>query len=292
MSLVNPGTLLTEAARTGRGIGAFNVIQLEHAEAFVAAAEAVGVPVILQISQNAVDYHGALRPLAAATLAVAGEASVPAVVHLDHAERAELVVEAIACGIGSVMFDASRMSYADNVAATAQVVARCHAAGVAVEAELGEIGGKDGAHAPGARTDPRQAAAFVNDTGVDSLAVAVGTSHAMTTHDAVVDLELVAALRAAVPVPLVLHGSSGLDDAGLTAVVRAGITKVNVGTRLNVAMTHAIRRVLDADPAVVDPRKYLSPARTAMTEEAAIVLRRLRSGAGELPGHVHDPAGD
>ncbi|MBP2324444.1 ketose-bisphosphate aldolase [Kibdelosporangium banguiense] len=275
MSLADPVTLLTEAADARRGIGAFNVIQLEHAESCIAAAESLGVPVILQISQNAVTYHGALRPLASAALAMASAASVLTVVHLDHAERPELVREAVALGIGSVMFDASKLSYEDNVAATADIVAHCHAAGVAVEAELGEVGGKDGAHAPGARTDPRQAAAFVKETGVDSLAVAVGTSHAMTSHDAVVDLDLVAALRAAVPVPLVLHGSSGLDDAGLTAAVRAGMTKINVGTRLNVAMTHAVRRVLDTDHAVVDPRRYLSAARTAMTDEATLVLRRL-----------------
>lgn len=275
MTLVRPATLLREAAADRRGVGAFNVIQLEHAEAFVAAAESLNVPVMLQISQNAVTYHGALRPLAAATLAVAEAATVPAVVHLDHATRPELVSEAIALGIESVMFDASSLPYDDNVAATAEITARCHAAGVAVEAELGEVGGKDGAHAPGVRTDPAQAAAFVKATGVDSLAVAVGTTHRMTAREAVVDLQLVAALRAAVSTPLVLHGSSGLDDQGLTAVVRAGITKVNVGTRLNLAMTGAVRRALAAAPAEADPRSYLAAARHAMTRETALVLHRL-----------------
>jgi len=282
VSLADPVKVLAEAAACGRGVGAFNVIQLEHAEAFVRAAQSLDVPVILQISQNAVAYHGALEPLAAAALSVARAATVPVLVHLDHAEQTELVDEAIALGIGSVMYDGSRLPYERNVAATAEVVQRCHAAAVAVEAELGEVGGKDGAHAPGARTDPEQAAAFVAATGVDSLAIAVGTSHAMTSRNAVVDLKLIAALRTAVPVPLVLHGSSGLDDAGLAAVVRAGITKVNVGTRLNVAMTGAVRKMLDADPVMVDPRKYLGPARHAVAEEAAVVLRHLAGG-----GRIH-----
>ncbi len=270
--------LLREAAAAGRGIGAFNVIQLEHAEALVAAAETVGVPVVLQISQNAVDYHGGLEPVAAATLAVARQSAVPVIVHLDHAERRDLVEEAVRLGFDSVMYDGSRLPYAENVNATAAVVASCHAAGVAVEAELGEVGGKDGVHAPGARTDPAEAAAFVAATGVDSLAVAVGTSHAMTSRDAVVDLSLIGALRDAVPVPLVLHGSSGLDDAGLTAAVRAGMTKVNVATRLNVVMTRTVRDLLAADPKLVDPRKYLGPARRAVTDEAALVLSALRAG--------------
>jgi ketose-bisphosphate aldolase len=277
VTLVDPVALLREAAAAGTGIGAFNVIQLEHAEALVGAAESVGVPVVLQVSQNAVRYHGALEPLLGATLAVARAAAAPVVVHLDHAEDRDLVDEAVRLGAGSVMYDGSRLPYDENVAATAAVVARCHAAGVAVEAELGEVGGKDGVHAAGARTDPGEAVAFVAATGVDSLAVAVGTAHAMTSPGAVVDLDLVRALRAAVPVPLVLHGSSGLDDAGLRAVVAAGITKVNVGTRLNVAMTRAVRAALDADPTLVDPRRYLRPARDAIRAEAATVLRHLAS---------------
>ncbi|HKT00226.1 MAG TPA: class II fructose-bisphosphate aldolase [Rugosimonospora sp.] len=275
MSLVDAAKLLRGAADAGRGVAAFNVIQLEHAEALVAAADALGTPVILQISENAVAYHGALEPLAAAALALARHASAPVVVHLDHAQRVDLVEEAVRLGIGSVMFDASALPYEQNVARTAEVVAACHAAGVAVEAELGEVGGKDGVHAPGARTDPGEAVAFVAATGVDSLAVAVGTSHAMTTRDASVDLDLVRALRAAVPVPLVLHGSSGVADADLPAVVRAGITKVNIGTRLNVAMTRRVREVLAERPDLVDPRRYLGPGRAAVSDEASAVLTRL-----------------
>ena len=276
MTLVASDALLREAALDGRGVAAFNVIQLEHAEALVAAAEALGAPVILQISENAVAYHGgALEPIALATLALARRASTPVVVHLDHAQREDLVGEAVRLGVNSVMYDGSRLPYEQNVRSTAAVVSACHEAGVPVEAELGEVGGKDGVHAPGARTDPAQAAEFVAATGVDSLAVAVGTSHAMLTQGAAVDLELVRTLRKAVPVPLVLHGSSGVPDDDLPEVVRAGITKVNIGTRLNVALTRRLRTVLAEKPELVDPRKYLGPARDAVAAEARLVLTKL-----------------
>ncbi|WP_306212579.1 class II fructose-bisphosphate aldolase [Actinoplanes sp. RD1] len=259
----------------GRGIGAFNVITLEHAEAVVGGAEDAGLPVILQISQNAVRYHGALAPLALACLSMAGSARVPVTVHLDHAEDETLIDEAVALGIRSVMFDAATLPYADNVARTRAVTERCHAAGVRVEAELGAIGGKDGAHAPGVRTDPAEAAAFVAATGVDALAVAVGSSHAMSRRDAVLDDDLIARLAAAVPVPLVLHGSSGVPDDGLRRAVAHGIVKVNVGTLLNRTLTATVRTVLAADPALSDPRKYLSPARTAVRTEVARTLTLL-----------------
>ena len=123
-----------------------------------------------------------------------------------------------------------------------------------IEAEIGEIGGKDGAHAPGTRTRPREAADYAAATGVDALAVAVGSSHAMLTRDAVLDLELIGQIRAAVAVPLVLHGSSGVPDAMLAAAVRAGLTKINIATQLNKEFTAAIRASLAADRAAVDPQ--------------------------------------
>ena len=142
---------------------------------------------IVQLSQNAVRYHGALAPIGGAALAAARAAEARVAVHLDHAESRELVREAVGLGFGSVMFDASKLDYADNVRETREVTAFCHDHGVWVEAELGEVGGKDGVHAPGARTDPAEAAEFVAATGVDALAVAVGSSHAMLTRDATLD---------------------------------------------------------------------------------------------------------
>lgn len=172
----------------------------------------------------------------------------------------------------SVMFDASTQSHSDNVRATAEVVRWCRERGVAVEAELGEIGGKDGVHAPGARTDPADAAAYVAATEVDSLAVAVGSSHAMRTRDAVLDEELITQLAERLPVPLVLHGSSGVPDAGLRSAVAAGIVKVNIATHLNGRFTAVVRERLAADERLVDPRKYLGPAREAVAQEVSRLL--------------------
>ncbi|MEV0731349.1 class II fructose-bisphosphate aldolase [Polymorphospora sp. NPDC050346] len=272
MPLADPRPILA-AARSGRyGVGAFNTTLLEHGEALVAGAEAAGAPLIMQISENAVRYHGGLRPIALATLALAEAATVPVVVHLDHAEDVDLVHQAVDLGFTSVMYDGSKLPDDENRATTRRVVEHCHANGVAVEAELGEVGGKDGVHAPGVRTDPQDARRFCADTGVDSLAVAVGTSHAMASRDAVVDLDLVAAIAEAVPVPLVLHGSSGVDDATLSTVVTRGMTKVNIATHLNKVFTRAVRERLDADPKVMDARKYVAPARDAMAAEVERLL--------------------
>ncbi len=284
MTLVSARELVTDAAARGTGIGAFNVIHLETAEGLVRASADAGLPVILQISQNCADYHGGLEPIALATLSVARRAQTPVAVHLDHAERPELVDEAIALGFGSVMFDGGALPYDDNVAITAAVTERAHAAGVYVEGELGEVGGKDGAHAPGVRTDPDEARAFVASTGVDALAVAVGSSHAMTDRTASLDLELIGRLREALAVPLVLHGSSGVADAVIADAVRAGMTKINVSTHLNGFFTRAIRSTLDADEKLVDSRKYLAPARDALAGEAARMLRLFALETAEVAG--------
>ena len=278
MPLAATEDIIGPARAAGRGVGAFNVIGIEHAEAIVAGAEAAAAPVVLQISENCVAYHRGLAPIGSACLALARAAAVPVAVHLDHAVDVALVEAAAELGLGSVMFDASRLSYAGNVRATADVVRSCHRRGMWVEAELGEIGGKDGVHSPVARTDPREAARFVAATGVDALAVAVGSSHAMATRDAVLDLGLIARLHEAVSVPLVLHGSSGVPDRDLIAAVRAGMTKINIATQLNKVFTAAVRRVLSAEPAAADPRKYGAAGRDAVEVEVNRLLRLLWTG--------------
>ena len=281
-ALARMSDLAATARAAGRGIGAFNVIALEHAEAIVAGAEVAGLPVVMQISENTADYHRSLTPIARACLAVAAESTAQVVVHLDHATREELVREAIDLGVGSVMFDASALPHEENVERTRAVTEHAHSSDVWVEAELGEVGGKDGVHAPGVRTRPDEAADYVAATGVDALAVAVGSSHAMLTRDAVLDDVLIAEIAAAVPVPLVLHGSSGVPDDGLVSAVRHGMTKINIATHLNQVMAAAVRDAL-ADPAVVDTRKYLGPGRDAVAAEVARLLTLL---AGEVSGRA------
>ncbi|HEX9516663.1 MAG TPA: class II fructose-bisphosphate aldolase [Streptosporangiaceae bacterium] len=272
------GEIMAAAQADGTGVGAFNLIGIEHAEAIVAGAEAAGLPVVLQISENCVKYHGALEPVALAALAIARSAAVPVAVHLDHATSVELVRVAAGIGISSVMFDASALEYAANLAATAEVAAWCHQRGVWVEAELGEIGGKDGVHAAGARTRPRDAVAYVRATGVDALAVAVGSSHAMLTRDAVIDFDLIGRIRAEVPaaVPLVLHGSSGIPDAALGKAILAGMTKINIATQLNKVFTAAVRERLAADERLVDPRQYGAAGRDAVAAEVTRLLKVLQ----------------
>jgi fructose-bisphosphate aldolase, class II len=262
------------AVRPG-GLCAFNVIQIEHAEAIVTGAESARRPVVLQISENTVHYHGSLAPLMIACLRLAAESSTDVVVHLDHATDVQLVGQAVELGAGSVMYDASAMSHDANVAATAEVTHWCHDRAVWVEAELGEVGGKDGVHSARARTDPDVAAAYVRDTNVDALAVAVGSSHAMLTRDAELDNDLIAAIAESVAVPLVLHGSSGVPDAGLRAAVAHGMVKINIATQLNKVMTAAAREALAADDELVDPRKYLGPGRDAVAAEVSRLLTLL-----------------
>jgi fructose-bisphosphate aldolase class II len=269
MALVATAELVAATDGTPRAVAAFNVITLEHAEAIATGAQLAGRPVIFQISQNAVRWHGGqIAPIAVACAAVAEQAGVPISLHLDHVEDFALLKRAVDAGFSSAMFDAGALPYEQNLQRTREARDWAHGVGLWLEAELGYVGGKPdqpaSAHAEGVRTDPAEAAAYVRATGVDGLAVAVGSSHAMTSRSASLDSDLIRRLRDAVPVPLVLHGSSGVPDDELRRAVAAGIVKVNVGTALNIAMTSAVRTALTTAPDLVDPRKYLGPGRDAI----------------------------
>lgn len=272
--LADTAVLARDCAARKIGLAAFNVVLLDHAEAFVDAAENTGLPLVLQLSQNAVKYHGGrLRPLGRALIELAEASTVPVSVHLDHAESTDLCREAVELGFTSIMYDGSKLPDAQNRETTAEITAFAHEHGVSVEAELGEVGGKNGVHDPSARTNPEDAAKFVADTGVDLLAVAVGSSHAMATREAVLDNQLIAAIHELVPVPLVLHGSSGVPDEGMVAAIQAGMTKINVSTHLNVVFTQGVRQILDENPKIVDPRKYVGPATHLVQEEVERLMR-------------------
>ena len=274
MTLVNLEQVLEPARAEGRGLAAFNVIQIEHAEAYAVAAEKVGLPVVMQISRTASattvrSRRFPLRRWPSQPPATSRSSCTSTMPRMSASST-----DAVRLGLTSVMYDGSRLSDAANRAQTRRVVELCHAHAVSVEAELGEVGGKDGVHTPGARTDPAEAARFVADTGVDALAVAVGSSHAMTDRTALLDTDLIGALKDSVPVPLVLHGSSGVADDGLAAAVRAGMTKVNIATHLNQVFTRAMLGRLESAP-TVDTRTYLGAARDAVADEAARLMRLL-----------------
>lgn len=273
MTLAHTGELMGDAVGSGVGLAAFNVISLEHGEAIIEAAEQTQLPAVLQISENCIKFHrGRLKPLVSGLAALAESSHARVSLHLDHIGDERILREAAGTAITSVMFDGSTLGFQDNVAATRRAARWAHLRGWHIEAELGEIGGKDGAHAPGVRTDPAEAASFAAETGVDSLAVAVGSSHAMTAQTARLDHDLIARIKDEVAVPLVLHGSSGVPDGELTLAVGSGMVKVNLGTILNIAFTGAVRSALEAAD-IVDPRAYLTPARLETAKVASRLLQ-------------------
>jgi len=275
MSRTTSKELIDKNVKKSTAIGAFNVILLEHAEALVMGAEKSALPLILQISENCVKYHGSLKPISVATIAIAEASSLPISVHLDHAESEELVKQALDLGYDSVMFDGSKLGYRENVQASQRMRTLCDSYGATLEVEIGEVGGKDGVHAPGIRTKPAEARDFANETGAHLIAVAVGSSHAMSTRDASLDFQLIRDIAAEVKVPLVLHGSSGVSDSDLQEAVRAGMRKINIATHLNGVFTQRIRAELEKNPTLTDPRKYIGLGRDDVSDEVARLLKLL-----------------
>lgn len=282
MTLVSTSGLVEQAVHHQYGLLAFNVVTLEHIEAVVDAGQAAGRTVIIQVSENAVAFHnGRIHPLTCAARSLAEESTAPVSLHLDHVTNPELLRQAADAGFSSVMFDGSALPYQDNVAATRRAAEWAHGAGLMIEAELGFVGGKGGqpasAHAAGVRTNPDEAAVFVTATDVDMLAVAVGSSHAMRERNARIDQPLIRRLSDAVPVPLVLHGSSGVPPEQLRLAVKHGIVKINIGTALGIAYTQAVRKRLADDPELVDPRIFISDARAAMRAAVTEALEAIRA---------------
>jgi fructose-bisphosphate aldolase, class II len=265
---------LLRAQQEGWAVGAFNANTLEQIQAIIAAAQQETAPVIIQISHRALQYAGdgnptlGLRYMAEAARVAAESVEVPVSIHLDHAPEAE-VLQAIALGFTSIMFDGGEFPLEENIAATCRVCEAAHSMGVTVEAELGEVPRADLAgkfEAADELTDPQEAAQFVKATGIDVLAIALGSVHAVREKTVTLDLDRLRAIRQVVDVPLVLHGSSGVNDEYVTQGIRLGLAKVNVATQLNQSFTRAIRQKLADDPGLVDPRRYLELGRAAMVE--------------------------
>lgn len=263
MPLVTSKELMLDAQKRHYAIGAFNVENMEMVQAVVAAAEAQRSPVIVQTTSSTLKY--ASPELFYANVAAAARAaSVPVVIHLDHGSGFDIALRCFRCGYTSVMIDGSHSPFEENIALTRSVVDACHAGNIPVEAELGKVGGKedelDGGTGNG-YTDPQEAAEFVARTGVDSLAVAIGTAHGVYKGTPKLDLDRLAELREAVSVPLVLHGTSGVPDETVRECIARGICKVNYATDLRIAFTQGVREYLAKDPGVYDPKKYNALAR-------------------------------
>lgn len=274
MSLVTSKEMLLKAQQGGYAVGAFNVENMEMVKAVIAAAEELNAPVMLQTTPSTVKY-GTLETYVEIVRAEAEKASVPVALHLDHGNSFELAVRAIKEGYTSVMIDGSGLGFEDNIDVTRRVVAVAAPNNIPVEAELGKVGGKeDDLEADGdTNTDPAQAAEFVERTGVDSLAVAIGTAHGFYVGTPVLDKERLSEIRKVVDIPLVLHGASGLLDEDVMDCVKRGICKVNFATELRVAYTDAVKALLKEKPETFDPKAFGKVGIPAVKE---LVMSRMK----------------
>ena len=255
--------LLKDAQKGGYAVGAFNVENMEMVQAVLTAAEELHSPVIMQTTPSTVKYAG-LDYYYANVRTAAERASVPVVMHLDHGNSFELAMQALRTGYTSIMIDGSHGSFDENVEVSRAVVDACHPSGVPVEAELGKVGGKEDDLEGGEGnpyTDPEQARLFVEETGVDSLAVAIGTAHGVYKGTPKLDVDRLSEIRKVVNIPLVLHGTSGVPDEAVKECIKRGICKVNYATDLRIAFSKGVNEVLKEHPETIDPKKYNAAGR-------------------------------
>jgi fructose-bisphosphate aldolase class II len=281
MTLQNVYPWILRAHQEGWAVGAFNANTLEQVQAIVLAAQAEQAPAIIQISHRALTHVGSgnevlgIKYIAALGKIAAESVAAPVALHLDHGTESE-VVQAIALGFTSVMFDGDGLPFEENISITKRLCDMAHSVGVCMEAEVGEVPKPDGKAFDESAielTNPDEALQFAQVTGIDTLAVALGSVHGLKSKTVSLDLERLQAIRKQVSIPLVLHGSSGVSDADIKQGVSMGLSKVNVATQLAQAFTGAIREVLGKDDSLVDPRKYMSAGRNAQME---IVRERMR----------------
>ncbi len=267
--LVNLNDVLKQAQKEHYGVGLFNTTDTDMLEAVIAAAEELRSPVVIGTAEVLLP-HGELKLIAPSILAAAKRASVPVVMHYDHGLTFDRCMEALNLGFSSVMFDGSAGDYEANVAATREMVKICHSLGVSVEGEIGHVGqaatGDD--QLTDMYTTPEEAVAYVQATGVDALAVAIGTAHGVYKKKPQLNLERLQAIRAALDTPLVLHGGSGLSDDDFRNTVRDGIAKVNIFTDLCLAGNKAMTEGLAAgeEYLVIRNRKVEEMKKTVMNK--------------------------
>ena len=267
MALVTTKQMLINAQKDNYAVGAFNVENMEMVMAVVEAAEELNSPVIMQTTPSTVKYAD-VEFFLANTKVAAEKANVPIAMHLDHGNSFELAIKAFRAGYTSVMIDGSHSSFEENIELTKSVVDVCNCANIPVEAELGKVGGKeddlDGGD--GIYTDPEEAKQFVEKTGVDSLAVAIGTAHGVYKGEPKLDIDRLSEIRQVVDIPLVLHGTSGVPDETVEKCIERGICKVNYATDLRIAFSKGVKEVLDKNPDTIDPKKYSSLGREYVKE--------------------------
>ncbi|GBF12531.1 class II fructose-1,6-bisphosphate aldolase [Tepidibacillus infernus] len=269
MPLVSMTEMLQKAKAGKYAVGQFNMNNLEFTQAIIEAAVEENSPVILGVSEGAARYMG-LEYTVAMAKAAAETANIPIALHLDHGSSFEVAMKFIRAGFSSVMFDGSHHPFEENITLTKKVVEAAHAMGVSVEGELGTIGGVEDdlsvEEEDAKLAKPEEAIEFYKQTGVDALAIAVGSAHGMYKGVPKIHHDIIEAVSKQIDIPLVLHGGSGIPDEDITKAIAAGIGKINVNTENQVALTNTIREIFAKDAKVYDPRKYLGPGREAMKE--------------------------
>lgn len=266
--LVTGNELLNKAMKEGYAVGAFNVNTMEQCQAIIAAAEKTSSPVIIQASQGGLKYAG-VEMLAAIVKTLANKTHIPVALHLDHGTDFRQIVLCIRNGFTSVMIDASKKPLEGNIETTKLICDIGHAAGVSVEAEIGKIGGTEDdvtvTEREASFTDPDEAEELVKQTGVDSLAIAIGTAHGPYKGIPKLDFDRLKVIRKRIDIPIVLHGSSGVPEDSIKKAVSLGVSKINIDTDIRLTFSKAVRDFVASSDAY-DPRKILGPAREAMTE--------------------------
>ena len=273
MTLVTLAQVLQPAMAQGYAVPGLVCLGWEDMRAYVAAAEAERAPIILQAGPGC-RAHTPLPILGKMFRHLAESASVPVVAHLDHGYSLDDCRAALDAGFTSLMFDGSKLPLSQNIDATAAVAELAHAAGVSCEGEIGFVGYAGGAASAG--TDPTEAARFARDTGVDAMAISIGNLHLQQDHGPGLDLARLSAIRALTPVPLVIHGGSGVPPAQRTALAAtSAIAKFNIGTELRMAFGTALRAAVTADPSRFDRIEILKATEAPVTEAARQILRNL-----------------
>ena len=267
--MINSKELLLHAQKNGYAVPAFNCHNLETIQVIVETANELRSPVIIAGTPGTFDYAG--RDYIQSIVETAAKKyNIPIVLHLDHHTKIEDIEASLKLGTKSVMIDASHHSYDENIAIVKKVVELAHKFDATVEAELGILGGQEDdlvvIEKDSKYTNPQQAVDFVKKTGIDSLAVAIGTAHGLYKEDPKLDFERLKEIRSLVTIPLVLHGASGVPEEAVKKAISLGITKVNIATELKIPFSHKLREYLVTHPEENDPRKYMKDAKKAMAE--------------------------
>ncbi len=275
MALYSTRQMLLDAQANQYAVPAFNIHNLETVRVVVETAAEMRSPIILAGTPGTISYAGA-RYLVAIAQTASEIHDIPIALHLDHHESLGAIKSLIDMGVKSVMIDGSHHDFEENIRIVREVVQYAHARDVTVEAELGRLGGQEDDlivdEKDALYTNPAQAAEFIERTGIDSLAVAIGTAHGMYKSEPKLDFERLAEIRNVTTAPLVLHGASGIASADVRRTIELGVTKVNVATELKIAFSDKVKEYFLANPEANDPRKYMEPGKEAM---AALIREKI-----------------